>query len=185
MNKLGTLFVGNDLRLTLFFVFFGALSNLFAMSSGDGDRLLDAAYSGDLAGVAKLLNQGVDINFQRNGLTALALAAGRGQAPVVNELVRRGANLAEGRPLYRAARYGHETIVNNLLNAGALPDDIGAKGRTPLMTAASHGHLAVVQALVGRGAKKELKDRKGRTARDLALRWRRLEIANFLESPRP
>jgi len=63
-----------------------------------------------------------------------------------------------------AARYGHEAVVEVLLDAGAsvdAKDDV--LGGTPLHFAAEHGHHAVVERLLAAGATVDLVDTEGRT----------------------
>jgi alpha-tubulin suppressor-like RCC1 family protein len=56
-------------------------------------------------------------------------------------------------PLWMAARYGHEAVVGQLLEAGAAVDQADNDGTTPLYIAARHGHDAVVAMLREAGAK--------------------------------
>ncbi len=63
-------------------------------------------------------------------------------------------------PLLWAARYGHDAVVQLLLEKGA---DLEAKdkdGWTPLLWAAENGHNAVVQQLLEKGADLEAKDKE-------------------------
>ena len=55
-------------------------------------------------------------------------------------------------PLYWAARDGHETAVQVLVDAGAEVDNATSIGETPLYIAANNGHEAVLKALINAGA---------------------------------
>ena len=60
-----------------------------------GDKLIDAAYDGDVKTVLALLNKGanIDATEKSNGCTALIKAAEKGNADVVKLLVDKGANV--------------------------------------------------------------------------------------------
>jgi ankyrin repeat protein len=91
------------------------------------DSLVEAAESGDLDKISKLLSEGASIDDQdRRGWTALTIAAQTGRAEVVELLISKGAH------------------VN-------LRDDVG-KGRTALMRASTLGYASVVEALQAHGA---------------------------------
>lgn len=60
----------------------------------------------------------------------------------------------------------NEEFAQNLLEAGANPNLIHAKGLTPLMAAAVRGQVEVVEALLKSGADPALRDAQGRTALD-------------------
>lgn len=132
---------------------FLALSLLFASLSGaaedPGDELRRAASAGDLTKVKKLLDAGVDVNAaNRYGGTALAFAADKGHAAVVDLLLERGANVnAEdtfygSTPLAWAVRHGHAAIVRSLLAKGA------KSGPQALIAAAGEGHAEVTKVLL-------------------------------------
>lgn len=69
-------------------------------------------------------------------------------------------------PLVYASCFGHEAVVNALLDAGA---DIEKKDRhqwTSLMWATANGHSSIAKSLLDRGASVEAKSSTGRTAFD-------------------
>jgi len=105
-------------------------------------RLLDAAESGDLATVTKLLNKGVDINTQ-DGWSST--------------------------PMMYAAANGHTDIVALLLTRGAGINSTSRLDRTPLMWAANGGHNETVKFLIEHGADLSMKDREEKTALMLAI----------------
>ena len=87
---------------------------------------------------------------KKQGLGAQGLGAGAATP---------GAGQASGRiaeadvwPLYVACRYGHDAIVQMLLEANATPNAERRDGSTALHPAAGHGHDACVQLLLAAGA---------------------------------
>ncbi len=108
----------------------------------DANRaLLDAAKSGNVAGVRTALEAGADVDARNEShRTVLMLAALKGQAAVVKELMNRGADVN--------ARDGD--------------------GMTALMWAAFGGSPDVVQALLKRGADPSARSNRGETALDWA-----------------
>lgn len=111
-------------------------------SSGSGIRnrsrqvreLINAAANGDTRKVLEILDQGVNVNasFERDdselsGMTALMVASSRGFSEMVEELIKRRADVNLKRytgetPLILAARYGDAKTVKDLLRAGANPN---------------------------------------------------------------
>jgi ankyrin repeat protein len=136
-----------------------------AAAIGDGDRagrLLDA--DPELIGA-----------FSPDGYTPLHLAAFFGHAPVVSELVGRGADLrAVARnpmavtPLHSAAAAGQVEVARILIEAGAPVDERQAGGWTPLHSAAQNGDVELVRLLLASGADPSLANDAGKTPADLA-----------------
>lgn len=140
--------------------------------------LLAAAEAGDVNGVRKAIQAGVDVNgvdkavFDEDargavagGLPALVLAARAGHGEVVRLLLEHGAKIDElsqnwkggRRPaLTFAAEAGHISVVQQLLDAGAtvtLPgQEYNGKTGTALHYAARSGHADIVRLLLSRGA---------------------------------
>ena len=153
---------------------FIGLSVLVAASlaaAAGGSALIDAAKRDDVAGVAALIQQGVDVDAREaDGSTALAWAAMRSNAPVSASLLEAGADpnaanqLGIG-PLSLAIRNGSLELVRLLLAKGADPNLARENGETPLMVAARLGQLELMRMLLRHGADVNARDRKfGQTA---------------------
>jgi len=172
----------------------GANPNLTGRS--DVSPLAAAAFRGNDRIVELLLARGAEPDHvDATGKAPIVYAAGRGFASVVRRLLDAGVD-AKARygndltALMWAA--GHEdgvgataavTVVELLLERGAVLDAADNRGRTALMIAAERGDAAVVETLVMRGADRRLCDKTGKTARDLAANdFVREKLA---ASPRP
>jgi ankyrin repeat protein len=117
----------------------------------------DAAQSGDAELVARLLDDGADINAAGTFGTALHWAALNGHGEVAALLAARGADLdasseALGMPLHAAAQRGHDGVARVLLDRGAAVDPRNRDQFTPLHLAAHYGHAGVARALIDHGA---------------------------------
>lgn len=119
-----------------------ALLRLILSPILDHQQLLDAAESGDLATVTKLLDTGADINTQDGW---------------------------SGTPMMYAAANGHTDIVALLLTRGLGINSTSRLDRTPLMWAANGGHNETVKFLIDHGADLSRKDREEKTALMLAI----------------
>lgn len=101
--------------------------------------LWSAALAGDSRTVAKLLDDGANIDARQpsTGVPALTLAAFAGQVEVVELLLERGANVNgrsrddDGTALHVAAFLGHARICELLLEHGADPNARNRRGETP------------------------------------------------------
>lgn len=117
----------------------------------------DAAKSGDVETVKKLISEGADVNAKGSFGTALHWAAMNGHAEVVEALISAGADteaLSEqlGMPIHVATRRDHPDVVKKLIDTGA---DINARTReqfTPLHFAALDGRLESAEVLIANGA---------------------------------
>lgn len=113
----------------------------------------------DDAGLARLLEdaQAPVTARGRHGVTALMVAARAGSAPLVEQLLARGARVeAERRggakALHYAAQGGHPQIIRRLVRAGAELNAPAANGWTALTVAAALGRAAAVDTLLEAGA---------------------------------
>lgn len=157
--------------------------------------LLDAASRGDIGGMVAALAEGASLTARtddRNGNTALHLAARHGHAPAVAFLLDRNAPV-DGRskdgwtPLMQASFAGHGTIIQQLIKAGA---DIEAReprhGNSPLIIAAGiPRNLDAVTELLASGASVDARAKDGRTPLLAAARRGLTPVIDLLLSEKP
>ena len=120
----------------------------------------------------------------RNGETALSIAAYTGKLNYVQRLVEAGAevNSYGWPPLSYAAFNGHLEIVDYLLKHGA---EINAKtenGSTALFFAARYGHMEVVKLLLKSNADPGIANENDETAVDWALKSSNTDIEDILRA---
>jgi len=121
-------------------------------------ELLQAAESGDVDEVQRLLPRVVDINARnRHGMTALM----------------------------KAAFFGHEPVVRVLLEHGADPNLMRNDSFTALALAAFFGHGEIVKTLIEFGARTEVVTRAGASARAWARARTYEDVAQCLEKHAP
>ena len=95
------------------------------------------------------------------GDVAMHLAVERGQTPIAEVLLDRGADINvlgyNGcTPLYLASRWGHTESVRLLLDRGAYPDSLNKSQQTPLWAAIIFNYEEIVQLLLDAGTNIEL-----------------------------
>ena len=119
-----------------------ALATTGALAAAPTAPVADAAKSGDLTAVKRLLQDGGDVNAALgDGTTALHHAAMRGDADMVGVLFYAGANvrattrLGGYTALHLASQRGHDAVIERLIKGGANPNLATATGATPLMLA--------------------------------------------------
>jgi hypothetical protein len=132
------------------------------VSDGRGDMVMnlhEAAESGDVVEVRRLVAAGADVEEERGELEwrALHVAAGHGQVEVIKVLVELGAdkdakNAAGMTPLHEAAFNGHVEAMTALVQMGVDKDAKSVGGATPLHVAALNGHVEAVTVLAQLGA---------------------------------
>lgn len=82
--------------------------------------------------------------------------------------------------LLRAATLGNLPLVEELIKGGANVNIASCNGITPLHRAAEHGHMIVVKHLLLSGAKADAVSKTGQTARSLALASGHQQLATLL-----
>ncbi len=130
-----------------------------------------------------LLKRRARINTRnRNGETALSLAAYRGKLNFVQRLVDSGAdvNLYGWPPLIYAAFNGHTAVAEYMLKKGAEVNGTTENGSTALLFAARFGHIEVVELLLLNKADPNIANERGATAIDWALKTDNTDIADLL-----
>ena len=130
-------------------------------AAGADVPLVDAVRRGDTAAVRSLLAARVDVNAaQGDGATALHWAVYVNDVDTTALLIGAGAQVNRPNnygvtPLGLASQNGSAAIIQQLVSAGADPNDpqhaVNA-GETPLMHAARSGHVDAVHGLLAAGA---------------------------------
>ena len=149
-----------------------------------GNTLLMQAVQRDLPKLFDyLLQRRARLNsHNRNGESALSLAAYMGHEIYVRRLVEAGAevNFYGWSPLAYAAFNGHAGIVDYLLKHGADVDGKTENGSTALFFAARFGHMNVVKLLLDHDADPGIENENDETAVDWALKSRNTDIEAVL-----
>ncbi|XP_047456624.1 BRCA1-associated RING domain protein 1 isoform X2 [Mugil cephalus] len=115
------------------------------------------------------------------GETLLHLAAIKGDAEAVKELLDEGAdpNLKDNAgwtPLHEACNLGHLAVVEVLVSRGALLNTPGYENDSPLHDAVRNGHSAIVKLLLKLGASQNVLNLFGKRPADYAVSAEMLEI---------
>lgn len=151
--------------------------------------VFEAAAVGQLATVRAHVRRSAKQAFaySHDGFTALHLAAFLRHKPVLDFLLKQGADVnaisrspMRVQPLHSACAGNDLAICVALIRQGA---DVNARqqgGFTPLHAAAQHGNDALVSALLAAGADKSARTDTGKTAQDIAAETGHVELANRL-----
>lgn len=141
--------------------------------------LFQAARKGCEPSLQRLLQAGASrLARNREGATALAIAARAGRGAIVETLLagasapeRRQLDMPDARgstPLMLAIHAGRADLARTLLQAGAEVDAVNAQGETPLSEAAYSADAATGALLLAKGAKADTLDRSGKAPIDYA-----------------
>lgn len=119
-------------------------------------------------------------------VTPLMIAASRGRADTVKDLIEKGADVNERDKRYgmtalmSASLSGHTDIVKFLIDRGADVNGKDGDGTTPLIKAAMNRRFDTVRLLLNRGADVNAKDKYGRSALREAARKGYTDIVKLL-----
>lgn len=120
------------------------------------------------------IGQGIQLNnFNSQGLTPLHLAAQHNHCSIVNDLLKKGADIdiidrqTGWTPLMYAASNGSTQLCHILLSYGANVAKVSSDNKTPLMIAASAGHYDLAKILLESGA--DVNDQNTRSSPPLLL----------------
>lgn len=151
-----------------------------------GNTLLTQAVRRDLPELFDyLLQRRARVNTRnRNGETALSVAAYLGRMRYVERLVEAGAeiNFFGWPPLAYAAYNGHTEIVEYLIKRGADVDGKTENGSTALFFASRFGHTETVRVLLKYQADPTVVNEHDETAVDWALKGRNTDIEGILRA---
>ena len=151
-----------------------------------GNTLLIQAVRQDIPDLFdQLMQRRARLNTRnRNGESALSIAAYTGKMGYVQKLVEAGAevNLFGWPPLAYAAFNGHAEIAQYLLKRGAQINAKTENGSTAIFFAARYGHLEVVKLLLDNDADVGAVNDFGDTAVDWAVKGRNTDIADLLRA---
>jgi ankyrin repeat protein len=151
-----------------------------------GNTLLVQAIRGDLPELFDyLLKHRARVNTRnKNGETALSIAAYTGKLDYVKRLIDAGAevNFFGWPPLSYAAYNGHLDIVDYLLKRGAEVNATTENGSSALFFAARFGHIEVIKLLLANKADPTVVNENGETAIDWAMKSRNTDIADLLRA---
>ncbi|NXI40777.1 ANKR6 protein, partial [Galbula dea] len=137
------------------------------------ERLLVAAYKGQVENVVQLINRGAKVAVTKHGRTPLHLAAHKGHLHVVQLLLKAGCDLdiqddGDQTALHRAAVVGNTDVIATLIQEGCALDRQDKDGNTALHEACWHGFSQSAKVLVKAGANVLAKNKAGNTALHLA-----------------
>lgn len=127
--------------------------------------LYQAVMQDDLTAVQILVNAGANVNQQQaNGEFALAIAANRGDAQIVEYLLQNGANpnLRTGSMVALSFASTAE-VVNILLRYGADPNMPDSDGDAPIVEQVCSGRWDVVEALIKGGTNLRTRNYSGKS----------------------
>lgn len=149
--------------------------------------IVEAVEEENLQEARTLLLRGATANARDGaGVPILLLAAGRGDADMIDMLLDNGASVdlatrdTKVTALMDRAAVNDLVILQKLIDHGADLDKADRSGETALMRAARIGHFDTVELLLENGADPGIADYSGRTARDYAIGSRERAIARLL-----
>lgn len=160
-------------------------SNPYYRDSYGWNAFLHAVNAGQVDKVRFLASRyGFDPNVRdRRGITALMIAAAKGDIVMMDTLVELGAdmNVADSdgwRPIHYAVRHGEvSAAVRCIKRHGVDPNTPDLYGATAVMIAAENGDEIAVDKLVRRGARIDLTDHEGKGI----MHYAGLNVQNYID----
>ncbi|XP_050565900.1 ankyrin repeat domain-containing protein 6 isoform X5 [Cygnus atratus] len=149
------------------------------------ERLLIAAYKGQVDNVVQLINKGAKVAVTKHGRTPLHLAAHKGHLHVVQILLKAGCDLdiqddGDQTALHRAAVVGNTDVIATLIQEGCALDRQDKDGNTALHEACWHGFSQSAKVLVKAGANVLAKNKAGDTALHVAAALNHRKVVKLL-----
>ncbi|XP_061479307.1 ankyrin repeat domain-containing protein 6 isoform X2 [Rhineura floridana] len=137
------------------------------------ERLLIAAYKGQVDNVVQLINKGAKVAVTKHGRTPLHLAAHKGHLHVAQILLKAGCDVdlqddGDQTALHRATVVGNTDVIAALIHEGCALDRQDKDGNTALHEAAWHGFSQSTKLLVKAGANVLARNKAGNTPLHLA-----------------
>lgn len=152
-----------------------------------GEALLNAASTGDLAEAKTLLDNGADPNFQdAGGVTPLHFAAQKGHWDIARLLLEKGASpsITDGHstpPVVDAARKGHLEIVRLLVECDPMTvNHTNLFFESPLILAAERSDIQMTRYLLEANARTTQSNGLYQTALHIAVKKNCVEIVELL-----
>jgi ankyrin repeat protein len=114
---------------------------------------MDAIASGDIGAVQKFIDEKMNVNITRSGVTPLMLASSKGHPAVVRLILQAGANINEQSEdgwtaLHKAANDQEETaVVDLLMESGINIEAKNRAGKTALQVAEEAHHRDIVRVI--------------------------------------
>jgi ankyrin repeat protein len=152
-----------------------------------------ATFASQRAGVRALVQAGADKGALENDrYDAVTIAAVADDEETLRTLLSLGASAKlvtsryDGTALIAAAHLGHDSVVRQLIAAGAPLDHVNnlhwtAAIESIVLGNGGHRHQATLRALVEAGANLQLTDRHGKTPLELARSYGYAEMGQILE----
>lgn len=149
---------------------------------------MKAVRRNDIAGVRKMIAQGVDVDaLDPNGDAPLVMAAYQGHTEIVQLLLEAGADVSAVDPgmkataLHAAAYAGRTEAAALLIAHGIDVDKQGPKnGYTALHDAIWQNNVETARVIIEAGASLDLRSHEGETPLEFARSHRRTEIAELI-----
>lgn len=115
--------------------------------------LLEALQNGNHEAIKQLIEEGINVNLIRDGVTPLMIASSKGHTEIAETILQAGANINEKSDdgwtaLHKAASDQEETAIVDLLMQSGI--DVEAKdksGKTALNLAEEKGHREIVRVI--------------------------------------